>query len=115
MEDAAGMDLAWFWRGWFLEDAMLDQGIENVRQPSGRRGARITFVNHERMVMPLTFRVTFADDSEQTYRLPVEVWFRSDRIVRTLDSDQEVKEVRLDPDGMLPDIVRRNNRWRAED
>jgi hypothetical protein len=27
MEDAAGMDLAWFWRGWFLEDAMLDQAI----------------------------------------------------------------------------------------
>lgn len=115
MEDAAGMDLAWFWRGWFLEDAMLDQGVERVRQPSGRRGARITFVNRERMVMPLTFEVTYDDGSEQRFDLPVEVWFQSDRIVRTLDSDKEVTRVRIDPDGMLPDIERDNNLWTADD
>ncbi|MCA8977349.1 MAG: M1 family metallopeptidase, partial [Planctomycetes bacterium] len=57
MEDAAGMDLAWFWRGWFLEDAMLDQAIDSVRQATKRRGAQITFINNERMVMPLSFEV----------------------------------------------------------
>lgn len=115
MEDAAGMDLAWFWRGWFLEDAMLDQGIDEVRQPAGRRGAQITFVNRERQVMPLTFRVTFDDDSTEVHRLPVESWFQSDRITRTLDTKKVVKEVRIDAEQMLPDIDRKNNLWTAGD
>ncbi|MCK5943374.1 MAG: M1 family metallopeptidase [Planctomycetes bacterium] len=113
MEDAAGMDLAWFWRGWFLEDALLDIGIERVR--NGSRGARITFVNHERMVMPLTFEVTFEDDSKEVVRLPVEIWAKSDRITHTVRSDLDVVEVRIDPDGMLPDVKRSNNVWKAED
>src|SRR5262249_8650778 len=27
MEDAAGMDLAWFWRGWITETGTLDQAV----------------------------------------------------------------------------------------
>jgi len=115
MEDAAGMDLAWFWRGWFLEDAMLDQAIDDVKQPSSKRGARITFLNKERMVMPLTFRVTYADGTTEDQRLPVEAWFQSDRLVRTLASDREVREVRIDPDQMLPDVARGNNVWSQKD
>ena len=107
------MDLAWFWRGWFLEDAMLDIGVEGVR--NGSRGARITFVNYERMVMPLTFEVTYEDDSTEVIRLPVEAWSKSDKITRTVRSDMDVVEVRIDPDGMLPDIRRKNNRWKEED
>lgn len=113
MEDAAGMDLAWFWRGWFLEDAMLDVGVESVR--NGSRGARITFVNHERMVMPLTFEVTYEDESTEVIRLPVEAWSKSDKLTYVVRSDMDVVEVRIDPDGMLPDIKRKNNRWKEED
>ena len=113
MEDAAGMDLAGFWRGWFLEDAMLDIGVEGVR--NGSRGARVTFVNYERMVMPLTFEVTYEDDSTEVIRLPVEAWSKSDKITHTVRSDMDVVEVRIDPDGMLPDIRRKNNRWKEED
>jgi len=32
MEDAAGMDLAWFWRGWFQETGYLDQCVREVAQ-----------------------------------------------------------------------------------
>ncbi|HEB52100.1 MAG TPA: M1 family peptidase [bacterium] len=113
MEDAAGMDLAWFWRGWFLEDALYDVSVEGVR--SGRRGVTITFQNHERMVMPLEFEVEFADGSKLERRLPVEAWFRSDRITHTLQTDKEVVSVRVDPHGMLPDVDRGNNRWRADE
>ncbi|MGE3173719.1 MAG: M1 family metallopeptidase [Planctomycetota bacterium] len=109
MEDAAGMDLAWFWRGWFLEDAMLDQAIDGVLQSESR--ARITFDNRERMVMPLRYRVTFADESTFERTLPVEAWFRSDRITETIATDQEIVEVRIDPDAMLPDTERKNNIW----
>lgn len=30
MEDAAGIDLAWFWRGWFLGTGTLDQAVDSV-------------------------------------------------------------------------------------
>ena len=114
MEDAAGMDLAWFWRGWFLEDDMLDQAVDGVQQPTGRRGARITFVNKERMVMPLSFRVTFEDDTTEDRRVPVEIWAQSDKVSVTLESKAKVREVRIDAEQMLPDVDRKNNLWTAE-
>ena len=113
MEDAAGMDLAWFWRGWFLEDALLDQAIDSVRISS--RGARITFLNKERMVMPITFEVTYDDGSTEVQRLPVEVWSKSNRVVHVVKSKQEVVAVRLDPERMLPDNKRGNNSWKADE
>lgn len=39
MEDASGMDLDWFWRGWFYTTDALDQGIESVSHyRAGRKG-----------------------------------------------------------------------------
>ncbi|MEO6594856.1 MAG: M1 family metallopeptidase, partial [Planctomycetota bacterium] len=111
MEDAAGMDLAWFWRGWFLEDAMIDQAVDRVEQPTDRRGARITFINNERQVMPLTFEAKFEDGTTERRRLPVELWFQSDRVSVTLEGKGTVTEVRIDPDQMLPDTDRKNNVW----
>jgi hypothetical protein len=113
MEDVAGMDLAWFWRGWFLEDAMVDQAVDDVQQPNDKRGARITIVNKERQVMPLTFRATFEDGTTEVRRLPVETWHQSDKVTVTLEGRGKVTEVRIDPDQMLPDVVRKNNLWTA--
>jgi hypothetical protein len=114
MENAAGMDLAWFWRGWFLEDALLDQAVESVRQPGERGMGRITFRNKERMVMPLTYRLTFEDDTTETVRLPVEAWFQSDVITRPTPAGKKLKQVRIDPDAMLPDALRDDNLWSNE-
>ena len=114
IENAAGMDLAWFWRGWFLEDAMLDQAVETVKQPGKRGGGSITFRNKERMVMPLTYRVTFDDDTTEVLKVPVEAWFQSDVITRRMEQVKAIKQVRIDPDGMLPDIARDNNLWSAD-
>jgi hypothetical protein len=112
MEDAAGADLAWFWRGWFQEDATLDQAVDGVKQGTDRP-AVITFTNLGRMVMPLRFQVTFADGTKEVQQVPVQAWFRTDRIIHTLDSDKEVKEVRVDPQRVLPDADRKNNVWTA--
>ena len=114
MEDAAGMDLAWFWRGWFLEDALLDQAIEGVSQGNDERPARIRFLNTERMVMPLAFRATFEDGTTEDHHLPVEIWSRSDLYTATLDKPGVVTEVRIDFNRMLPDVARDNNLWSAK-
>lgn len=113
MENAAGMDLAWFWRGWFLEDALFDQAVDTVQQGSTKRPARITFVNNERQVMPLSFEAVFEDGTTERRRLPVELWFQSDKVQVALERNGKVREVRIDPDQMLPDVERGNNVWTA--
>jgi hypothetical protein len=47
-------------------------------------------------------------------RLPVEVWHTTDRWITSWDpGDRRVTEVLIDPDEFLPDVNRRNNRWRS--
>lgn len=111
MEDASGMDLAWFFRGWFLEHDLLDQAIVRVSQPSGKRPGSVVFRNLERMVMPLSFRVTYEDGSVEDRKLPVEIWYRSDDATVALLAGKPVQSVVIDPDKKLPDIDRSNNEW----
>lgn len=114
MEDAAGADLAWFWRGWFAEAATLDQAVDEVVQPRGRRPAQVTFTNNGRMVMPLHYKVTYTDDSIEEHKVPVEIWFSSNKVTQTLDAAKEVREVRVNPNGVFPDSVRGNDTWTAK-
>jgi hypothetical protein len=106
MEDAAGVDLAWFWRGWFAEAATLDQAVDGVR------GRQITFTNLGRMVMPLRYKVTFEDQSTEEHEVPVQAWFSTDRITRTLESRKPIVEVQVDPSRTFPDANRKNNAWK---
>jgi aminopeptidase N len=109
MEDASGADLAWFWRGWFLEPAKLDQAIEEVREND--KGATVVFTNLDRMVMPLHFRVTWADDTVENRKLPVEIWHSSNRVMQMLPPGKPIKKVEIDPDQAFPDAARANNVW----
>ena len=113
MEDAAGADLAWFWRGWFVEAATLDQAVDEVQQASGTRPARVTFTSLGRMVMPLHFKVTFVDGSTEEHQVPVQVWFSSNRVTRTLEAAKEVREVQVNPNQVFPDGNRANDVWPA--
>lgn len=111
MEDAAGVDLAWFWRGWFMESAQLDQAIAYV----ANRGsdAVVTIDNLGRMVMPVFLRVTYEDGTTEDFELPVEIWNTTDRWQARIDTKgRKIKSARLDPDGYLPDMDTDNNRWR---
>jgi aminopeptidase N len=109
MEDAAGADLAWFWRGWFLEPAKLDQAIDEVREND--KGATIVFTNLDRMVMPLNWRITWDDDTVENRKLPVEIWHSSNRVVQMLPPGTQIKNVEIDPEQAFPDSARANNVW----
>ena len=113
MEDAAGADLAWFWRGWFLETAPFDQSIDDVSvNADGMASATLT--NHERLVMPVLLRVTYDDDRVEDRVIPVEAWFSTNRW-RTWwpTGGAAIRKVELDPDGLLPDEDRSNNTWES--
>jgi aminopeptidase N len=115
MEDASGMDLDWFWRGWFVEAATLDQAIEQVRQGDEEQPARITFGNRGRMVMPLSYKVTFSDDSTEVRDVPVQAWFSSNRVQQRLDVAKPVRKIEIDAQRVMPDCDRGNNVWEHKD
>ncbi len=130
MEDAAGVDLAWFWRGWHLGTGTLDQSVVGVRHAGTT--AVISFASRGGVVMPVPYRIRYSDGSAETRTVPVEAWFTSDRITQTIDlsdargteaaggtgdkantgnSRRRVVAVEIDPDGWLPDTDLTNNRW----
>lgn len=111
MEDAAGTDLSWFWRGWFLETGHVDQVLEDVTQASKNKAALITIRNQGKLVMPVTLRVEYEDGGQEDIKLPVEVWYHAHVIQERLRTPRMVKKITLDPDRELPDGNRRNNVW----
>jgi hypothetical protein len=111
MEDAAGTDLAWFWRGWFLETGTLDQAVGEVTEKDHKVYA--TFTNKAEQVMPVDFRVTYEDGSTEDRHLPVEIWYSTDQWTTVWDSDKRVTKVEIDPAGRLPDTDLKNNIWEA--
>ncbi len=112
MEDAAGIDLAWFWRGWFLEAADLDQAVSGVFHDGDRTS--IVLDNKGRMVMPVELRMTYDDGSTEDIALPVEIWFTTDRWRASIrNGGRTVTGVQIDPRGLLPDTDRKNNVWPA--
>jgi len=115
MEDAAGMDLAWFWRGWFYETSYLDQAVSGVAQANGKRGARIRFDNLGGLVMPLHFQVEYEDGTTEDFEYPVQIWFQNDRIIQTIPGDRMIHSVTIDQKRKFPEAKRSNNTWSETD
>ena len=112
IEDAAGEDLAWFWRGWFESTGTLDQSIVAVKQDREAKAATIVLANRARLVMPVELEITYADGETDRRRVPVEAWYASNRIEYGFSTDgRRVTGVRIDPDELLPDVEPRNNTW----
>lgn len=114
MENAAGEDLGWFWRGWFMHNWQLDQAVKGVKyvdnDPS--KGALITVENLGKMPMPVLVRITGTDEKGLDFKLPVEIWQRGGEWTFQVNTTGKIKEVVLDPDHKLPDTDRSNNVWK---
>jgi hypothetical protein len=108
MEDAAGMDLDWFWRGWIYTTARLDHAVSNVTA-TDVGGSAIVLRSLGAMVMPAELLITYADESTETVRLPVEMWYQGPGFVYT--TDKPVTAAEVDPRRVYPDDDRANNRW----
>lgn len=120
MEDVAGVDLAWFWRGWFYTNSTIDQAIANVeqvedanpREEGDQPWVYVEITNNADIVMPVRMQVTYDDDTTEVRDLPVEIWFSTNAWTAGFDPlGRQVVKVVLDPDRMLPDAVRANNAW----
>ena len=111
MDSAAGEDLGWFWRGWFANNWQFDMGIDNVAPVDGdwKNGADVTVSNHDRLVLPATLELTYADGSTKDVRIPVETWMQHHSFAVHVDGDKAVTSAALDPRHDLPDADRGND------
>ncbi len=113
MNDAAGDDLAWFWKEWFFTVWTLDQAIESVKYVNNdsTQGVLITLKNLGQMALPVSLKITEENGHSEWIKLPVEIWQRGDEWVLKYNSTSPVSSIVLDPDNRLPDTDRSNNRW----
>jgi len=110
IEDVAGMDLAWFWRGWFYDTTKLDQAIDTVENDDD--WVYVDLRNNRDMVMPVRMEVTYDDGSVERRKLPVQIWVSTNAWTAGWNTgDKQVVKVLLDPDHILPDVNRDNNTW----
>jgi len=111
MRDASGMELDWFWRGWVMTTAHLDQSVDSVRRES-EKGSVIVIRNRGTMVMPAELELTFTDGAKGIVRLPVEMWNLGPVFEYHLADVRRVRQVVIDPRQVLPDMDRKNNTWK---
>jgi aminopeptidase N len=110
MRDQSGVDLDWFWRGWIYTAARLDQSVDSIT--TGAAGEqRVIIVSNETMIMPVELKLTFADGTTQSVRLPVDMWNLGRRFEYRVPGSKRVSAAEVDPRAVYPDTNRANNRW----
>ena len=113
MENAAGEDLSWFWRGWFMENWKMDQAIISVTpSTSDSPGYNIEIANLEQLPMPVLLTITLKSGKKDKVKLPVDVWMRNKVWTVHYPTNEEVVAVVIDADKVLPDVNEANNSWK---
>ena len=117
IENVAGEDLKWFWRGWFINSWKLDQAITEVKYVNNdpTQGAIITIENLEKMPMPVVIELKTKSGKVTRKTLPVEIWKRNVTWTFRVDTNEALSKVVIDPDFALPDVDSSNNKWKASD
>ncbi|QNK03113.1 M1 family metallopeptidase [Dyella telluris] len=111
MSSEAGEDLSWWWRGWYLNNWQLDMGLTGASYVDNdpAKGVTVSLVSRQKLVMPATLRVDYADGSHEDVRVPVETWRQSATPKLALHTGKRIKTLTLDPEHKLPDADRANN------
>lgn len=116
MENGTGEDLAWFWRSWFLNSWKNDQALGDVKPmlTDGKiTGYAIQVRNLEKMPMPIILQVKTKSGKTETIKVPVDVWMKNTSWIVRYPTTEELVEVTIDPEQLLPDGNPDNNKWTA--
>lgn len=114
MENGAGEDLSWFWRGWFLDNWKMDQAITSVtpvKKDDQLVGYDIVVANLEKMPMPIILQIKTKSGKVDVVKVPVDVWMRNKSWTINYPTTEEIVSAVLDPDKVLPDADATNNTW----
>ncbi|PVH25150.1 M1 family metallopeptidase [Sphingobacterium corticibacter] len=115
IENETGENLAWFWRGWFQHNWLLDQAIDEVRyvEMSPEKGAIIKISNLQKLALPVVIEATTESGKKIRKKLPVDIWERNKSWSFALETTERLTSVTIDPDHVYPDVNQENNTWRA--
>ncbi|MDO6802244.1 M1 family metallopeptidase [Wenyingzhuangia sp. 1_MG-2023] len=112
MENGAGENLNWFWKGWFYGTGNVDLAINYVQ---GYKGDYIIVLeNRGDVPMPVKLKVTYEDGTSEVKDIPVEIWQRGDSWNYLLKTDKKLKSAEIDPDKILPDLNGSNDKWPSD-
>lgn len=112
MEDGAGIDLGWWWRGWILGSGVVDFSVVSASLADDNRSGYVEIACLGEVVYPVPYRVTFEDGSTKDFTMPVEAWASTDRWRNIIDAGgKRITGVQLDPLGYFPDVDLDNNVW----
>ena len=112
MEDSSGMDLQWFFKGFFEQTLQLDQGIVDVQIKQGKNetwDVTVQLENFSDWVCPVYLQIICIDGSVHDFLLPVTVWAWSRQHAQTFTLPTKIQSVVIDPENAYPDINRCNN------
>ena len=117
MENVAGEDLGWFWKGMFIENYKLDQAITDVKYVNNdpALGALVSVGNLDKMAMPIYLQYETVSGKTGMEKVPVEVWQNGPTWIVKLNTTEKLKSVTIDPDHVFPDMNVDNNSWTAKD
>ncbi|HYE57611.1 MAG TPA: hypothetical protein VD948_03855, partial [Rhodothermales bacterium] len=124
MDDGAGENLNWFWRGFFFTTHANNQAVASVttsprdsvtnRRDVGGNYYRVRVENKGGLVMPIEMDVHYADGTKERIALKADVWRRNERaFTKGFFSDKQVVAVVLDPEEAYIDVDRSDNTWTA--
>lgn len=114
MDNAAGEDLAWFWKSWFVENYKLDQAVLSVENDKvdPTNGAIAVIANLEQMAMPVNITYVTKSGKTATLKLPVEIWNNTNVFKVKLPATEPVIKVEIDAAKVFPDFNFENNVWK---
>ena len=141
MEDASGVDLDWFWRGWFYTTDVTDIGIKGVKKyqtnstdssvefiedtseglgftkkvENSKYHYEITYNKPGGLVMPIIIEFTYKDGTKERKTYPAQIWRYNDKeVTKVFSSSKEVESMKIDPDLETADVDISNNSFPKE-
>lgn len=115
MENVAGEDLSWFWRGWFVNNWKADIAVDGVKyaKDDPKNGGLISLSCLEKMPLPIILQIETMSGKKETIKLPVEIWARNMSWTFLYPSSETLKSITFDPEKVLPDSNSNNDVWRG--
>ena len=139
MEDASGIDLDWFWRGWFYTTDVTDIGVKGVKKYTTKeQGNTVEFVEdasaglgfsntndkyhyeitYEKpggLVMPIIVEFTYKDGTKEKKTYPAQIWRYNDKeVTKVFTSSKQIESIMIDPDLETADVDTSNNSFPRE-
>ncbi|WP_397446732.1 M1 family metallopeptidase [Polaribacter sp. R77954] len=139
MEDASGIDLDWFWRGWFYTTDVTDIGIKGVKKYTTKDAGNtvefvedtseglgfakkeskyhyeITYEKPGGLVMPIIVEFTYKDGTKEKKTYPAQIWRYNDKeITKVFSSSKQIESIVIDPDLETADVDTSNNSFPKE-